>query len=258
MSLLSVHTIPILEDNYVWLIQASNSQAVIVVDPGDEVPVLAYIEAHNLIPVALLITHHDYDHVDGIKPFLAEYDVPVYGPADELIPGMTYPLSSTEQLSVHADFPSVQVLDVPGHTRGHIAYLIDNCLFCGDTLFAAGCGRLRGGTHEQLFSSLKQISRLPPTTKIYCSHEYTEANLAFARAVEPSNLDVAERQEKVASLSQLGKATLPSHLAIELKTNPFLRCHKTSVIGAVKQQVSERLGDEQAVFTALRQWKDKF
>jgi hydroxyacylglutathione hydrolase len=258
MSLLSVHTIPILEDNYVWLIQVPDSQAVIVVDPGDEAPVLAYIKAHDLIPVALLITHHDYDHVDGIKPFLAEYNVPVYGPANELIPGMTRPLSAIEQLSVHVDFPPIQVLDVPGHTHGHIAYLIDDCLFCGDTLFAAGCGRLRGGTHAQLFSSLKQISQLSPATKIYCSHEYTEANLAFARAVEPNNLAITERQEKVTSLRQTGKTTLPTHLALELETNPFLRCDKTSVINAVEQHVSQRLIDEQAVFTALRQWKDTF
>ena len=258
MSLLSVHTIPVLEDNYVWLIQAADSQAVIVVDPGDETPVLAYLKAHNLTPVALLITHHDYDHVDGIKPFLARYNVPVYGPANELIPGMTYPLSAAEQLSVHTDFPLIRVLDVPGHTRGHIAYLIDDCLFCGDTLFAAGCGRLRGGTHEQLFSSLKQISRLPSTTKIYCSHEYTEANLTFAYAVEPNNSAIAERREKVAALRQMGKVTLPTHLALELETNPFLRCNQTSVTQAVEQHVSQRLSDEQAVFTALLQWKDRF
>jgi len=258
MTLFTVHTIPIFEDNYVWLLQAKGSQSVIVIDPGDEKPILAYIKAHDLIPVALLITHHDYDHVDGIKPFLADYNVPVYGPATELIPAMTNPLSAVESLSVHADFPPIRVLDVPGHSRGHIAYLIDGCLFCGDTLFAGGCGRLRGGTHAQLFSSLKQISLLPPTTKVYCSHEYTEANLAFAQTVEAHNLNIDIRREETAILRQANQPTLPSNLALELTTNPFLRCHEPAVIKAVEQHISQRLSDELAVFTALRQWKDSF
>jgi hydroxyacylglutathione hydrolase len=250
--------IPILEDNYVWLLQADHSQSVIVIDPGDEKPILAYIKAHNLIPVALLITHHDYDHVDGIKPFLSHYDVPVYGPANELIPAMTHPSSATENIVVHADFPPVRVLDVPGHSRGHIAYLVDDCLFCGDTLFAAGCGRLRGGTHAQLFSSLQQISQLPPATQIYCSHEYTAANLVFAQAVEPNNIDISARREEAAALRHANKPTLPSNLALELKTNPFLRCDKSTVVSSVEQHVSQRLNDELAVFTALRLWKDSF
>jgi hydroxyacylglutathione hydrolase len=254
----TVHMIPILEDNYVWLLQASHSQSVIVIDPGDEKPILAYIKAHNLIPVALLITHHDYDHVEGIKPFLNYYDVPVYGPANELIPAMTHPLSATENISVHADFPPVRVLDVPGHSRGHIAYLISDCLFCGDTLFAAGCGRLRGGTHAQLLSSLQQISQLPPITQIYCSHEYTEANLVFAQAVEPNNLDIRTRRKEAAALRRANKPTLPSNLALELKTNPFLRCDKSTVVDGVEQHISQRLSDELAVFTALRLWKDAF
>jgi hydroxyacylglutathione hydrolase len=256
MSLFTVHTIPTLKDNYVWLLQASNTQSVIVVDPGDAAPVLAYIEAHDLIPVALLITHHHYDHVDGILPFLQSYDVPVFGPKKELIPAMTHALSTTQNLQVHRDFPAFRVLELPGHTKGHLAYLTDDCLFCGDTLFSAGCGRLLGGTAAQLFSSLEAISQLPLTTKIYCTHEYTEANLRFANAIEPDNTDILQRQQDVSRLRQNNQPSLPSSLALELKTNPFLRCHHPSVIKRAEQFSAQRLFNELAVFTALRQWKD--
>ncbi len=258
MTLFTVHAVPVLEDNYVWLLQANGSQSVIVIDPGDAEPVIAFIRQQNLVPVAILVTHHHYDHVDGIQPFLAQYPVPIFGPDGESIPGMTQPLSATDNLSIHADFPDCQVIAVPGHTHGHIAYKINDCLFCGDTLFAAGCGRLLGGTHAQLLASLKDISTLPLETKIYCAHEYTVANLKFARTVEPNNIETQQRLRHVTQLRAQGHITLPSTLALELTTNPFLRCHEPAVIKAVEQHVSQRLSDELAVFTALRQWKDSF
>lgn len=258
MTHFTVHFVPIFADNYVWLLKAADSQSVIVVDPGDAKPVLDYIAEHKLTPVALLITHHHYDHVDGIQPFLQQYDVPVFGPEKEHIPAMTHPLSAIETLEVHPDFPAFRVLEVPGHTKGHIAYLIEDCLFCGDTLFSAGCGRLLGGTATQLLSSLEAISQLPLATKIYCTHEYTGANLRFAKAIEPNNADIVQRQQDVFQLRQSNQPSLPSHLALELKTNPFLRCHQRSVIQRVEQYTAQRLGNSLAVFTALREWKDQF
>jgi hydroxyacylglutathione hydrolase len=258
MTLFTVHAVPVLEDNYVWLLQANGSQSVIVIDPGDAEPVIAFIRQQNLVPVAILVTHHHYDHVDGIQPFLAQYPVPIFGPGGESIPGMTQPLSATDNLSIHADFPDCQVIAVPGHTHGHIAYKINDCLFCGDTLFAAGCGRLLGGTHAQLLASLKDISTLPLETKIYCAHEYTVANLKFARTVEPNNIETQQRLQQSTQCRVQGHITLPSTLDLELATNPFLRCQELSVINSVEQHVSRDLDDELAVFTALRQWKDSF
>jgi len=258
MTKFTVHAVPILEDNYVWLIQTMDSADVIVIDPGDEKPVLEFIKQHHLNPIAILITHHHYDHVDGIQSLLAHYPVPVFGPANESIPGMTHPLSATDNLSIHDAFPNCQVIAVSGHTHGHIAYLINDCLFCGDTLFAAGCGRLLGGTHAELLASLKYISTLPVNTKIYCAHEYTLANLKFAHTVEPNNIKTQQRLQHTAQLRAQGQITLPSTLELELATNPFLRCHEPSVIKRVEQHVSHDLDGELAVFTALRQWKDNF
>ncbi|MCL4138894.1 UNVERIFIED_CONTAM: hypothetical protein GTU68_050719 [Idotea baltica] len=171
---------------------------------------------------------------------------------------MTQALSATENLIVHPDFPPLHVLAVPGHTKGHIAYYIDDCLFCGDTLFSAGCGRLLGGTAAQLLSSLETLSQLPLATKIYCTHEYTEANLRFANTTELDNVDILQRQQTVSRLRQSKQASLPSNLALELKTNPFLRCHHPDVINSAEQYAGQPLNTKLAVFTALRQWKDHF
>ena len=257
MTKFTVQAVPTLKDNYVWLIRAVNSDYVIVVDPGEAKPVIDALQQQNLVPTAILITHHHYDHVDGIKPLLSHYDVPVYGPADELIPAMTHPLSATDSLSIHPAFPDCRVIAIPGHTPGHIAYLFSDSLFCGDTLFAAGCGRVLGGTHAQLFASLNTISTLPLDTKIYCAHEYTVANLQFACTVEPDNIDMQQRLQETTQYREQGRVTLPSTLNLELSTNPFLRCQQSSIIQGVEQHVSHDLVDELAVFTALRQWKDK-
>lgn len=259
MTTFTVQAIPTLQDNYVWLICASDSAHVIVIDPGDAKPVIEAIRQQNLIPVAILITHHHYDHIDGIQPFLTQYPVPVFGPKNGAIPGMTHPLSEgDEYFSVHNAFPTCHVIAVPGHTDNHIAYLMDDCLFCGDTLFAAGCGRLLGGTAAQLLASLKYIGTLPLETKIYCAHEYTAANLAFASVVEPDNTATQQRLKDTMTLRSQGQITLPSTLALEHATNPFLRCQQATVVEAVEQHVAETLKDELAVFTALRRWKDNF
>jgi hydroxyacylglutathione hydrolase len=258
MTQFTVQAIPTLQDNYVWLIRAAGSALVIVIDPGEAKPVIDALQQQNLTPVAILITHHHYDHVDGIAPLLTHYPAPVFGPANEVIPRMTHPLSATDTLPVHEAFPDCRVIAISGHTHGHLAYLFGDSLFCGDTLFAAGCGRLLGGTAAQLLASLKHISTLPLATKIYCAHEYTLANLKFASTVEPDNIATRQRLQDTVQLRAQGKITLPSTLEIELATNPFLRCQQPSVIQRVEQHVSHDLVDELAVFTALRQWKDNF
>lgn len=256
--MLKIHAVPSLTDNYIWLIQANQSSNVIVIDPGDAQPVLDLLEQQQLNPVAVLITHQHYDHVDGIRPFLEHYNVPVYGPKTELIPARTHALSEQKTLNIHPDFPSCDVLDIPGHTFGHIAYLFNDALFCADTIFSAGCGRLLGGTAEQLFNSLQRISQLPLQTSLYCAHEYTQANLAFARAVEPSNQAIEDRIVEVTLLRQKNQPTLPTNLAIELAINPFLRCDKQEVIQSANSYAGYELTTPLEVFTALRLWKDRF
>jgi len=256
--MLHVHPVPAFQDNYIWLIQAENSQKALIVDPGDAMPVLKALKQRNLEPVAILITHHHADHIGGIPALLDQFNLPVYGPASEAIPAITHPLKACDDLHIDPDFPPFQVLDTPGHTAGHICYLTENKLFCGDTLFAGGCGRLLGGTATDLFHSLQLLSLLPADTEIYCAHEYTEANLRFAKAVEKNNPELDKRIEQTRQLRTADQATVPSTLANELATNPFLRSQKQNVKRAAEQYASHPLDNTQAVFTALRQWKDQF
>ncbi len=256
--MLNIHAIPAFNDNYIWLIQVPNSQKVLIVDPGDAQPVLDAIKQHHLEPAALLITHGCHDHIDGISSLLEHYDLPVYGSENEKIPHLTQIVSENERLQIEGVFPNITVLEVPGHTKGHIAFLIEDSLFCGDTLFGAGCGRLHSGTAEQLYTSLQKIAQLPPHTKIYGAHEYTQANLRFAATVEPSNIAIQQRIKDTLNIRQKEMPSLPSDLALELATNPFLRCHHANVIHSVEQFSEQKLTGDIAVFTALRAWKDQF
>ncbi|NQZ53884.1 MAG: hydroxyacylglutathione hydrolase [Piscirickettsiaceae bacterium] len=256
--MLNIHPISAFNDNYIWLIEQPESRRILIVDPGDAIPVIQAIERQRFIPIALLITHHHHDHIDGIDQLVERYNIPVYGPETTTIPSITHPLTTSDTLIVDSDFPAITILDISGHTALHIAYLFDNCLFCGDTLFGAGCGRLLGGTATQLFQSLQQITSLPTQTKIYCAHEYTEANLRFAAIVEPNNLDIQQRITDTSIIRQQDKPSLPSTLALELATNPFLRCEQTTVIQAVEQFSGKQLATPIEVFTELRLWKDQF
>jgi hydroxyacylglutathione hydrolase len=256
--MLTVHAVPAFEDNYIWLIQAAHSNKVLVVDPGDAEPVLAYLETQQLNPVAVLITHHHQDHIGGVERLLSHYSMPVYGPSAEQIAVVDKPLTAPVKLEVDAAFPAIDVIDTSGHTQGHISYLIESNLFCGDTLFAGGCGRLLGGSAEQLFASLSQIKQLASDTMIYCAHEYTQANLRFAAAVEPNNQALLARQQAVNTLREQQKPTVPSLLAEELLSNPFLRCEQPNVIAAVAAHCGRELNSPVAVFTELRRWKDQF
>lgn len=256
--MLSVHAIPALKDNYIWLITSKDQQHVLIVDPGDAEPVIHHLEHYKLTPAAILITHHHYDHTDGIQDLVARYQLPVYGPASEAVALMSHPLSNVDKLTVTSHFPDFAVINIAGHTTGHIAYLTEDCLFCGDTLFGAGCGRILGGTAEQLFESLQWIASLPKQTKIFCAHEYTAANLRFAATIEPNNVAIQQRIRDTQILRQKDKPSLPSTLALELKTNPFLRCDQPEVIQAAQHFSDHAMASPIDVFKTLRAWKDKF
>lgn len=251
--------LPAFTDNYIWMLH--DESRAIVVDPGDASPVLHALRTRGLQLQAILVTHHHHDHVGGVAELQAVTQAPVYGPADE-------PIALPLQAVHHEEKQNWlglrwQILRVPGHTAGHVAYFAERAddaplLFCGDTLFSAGCGRLFEGTAEQMHQSLGRLAALPDDTLVYCTHEYTLGNLRFAQAVEPTNPEIAQRLEKVARQREQGLMTLPSTLALEKSTNPFLRTGETSV----KQKADERNGrdtpSQSAVFAALRAWKDKF
>lgn len=255
---LTIQAIPAFKDNYIWIIQAEGSQHALIIDPGDATPVLDAIKQQDLIPVALLISHGCHDHVDGIAEFLGHYKVPVYGPKNEFIPHITHPLSACDELLVDSHFPVFQVLELPGHTKGHIGFLVEDNLFCGDVLFGAGCGRLHSGPAEVMFESLQQIAQLPKETIIHCAHEYTENNLRFATMVEPNNVRVKQRITDTAQLRQQGKPTIPFALELELASNPFLRCDQRAVIQAAQDFAGKKRLGSSAVFRHLRLWKDQF
>jgi hydroxyacylglutathione hydrolase len=255
--MIQISALPAFTDNYIWLLQDHRTQRCAVVDPGDAAPVQAWLETHPEWTLSdILITHHHHDHVGGVEHLKSLTGAKVYGPASENIPGRDVALKDDDKVSVLGwDF---DVHAVPGHTLGHIAYYHHGLLFCGDTLFAAGCGRLFEGTPQQMHTSLSRLAALPEDTLVYCTHEYTLSNLKFAAAVEPGNPDIAARLEKVALQRQNGVMTLPSTLALEKLTNPFLRTAET----LVTQKVDERNGAQDRapseVFAALRAWKDTF
>ena len=255
----TIIAVPAFSDNYVWLLR-SGAQAA-VVDPGDAAPVLERLRADALGVAAILATHHHQDHVGGINALRGTSDIPVYGPARESIPSRTRALAEGDSVDVPG-IATFRVLDIPGHTAGHIAFTgrVDGepVVFCGDTLFAAGCGKLFEGTAEQMWSSLSKLAALPPQTRVYCGHEYTLANLRFAAAVEPANPAIAQRIERERAKRTAGLPTVPSTIEDELATNPFLRAPVAAVREAAERQAGRTLGDDVAVFAALRTWKNDF
>ena len=257
--MLRVTPIHAFSDNYIWLIHSRQaSKRVVAVDPGDSAPVITYLQREGLELAAILITHHHEDHVGGVSQLVDLFDVPVYGPAGESIPCRTTALSGGDQVALeHLDL-HFDILDVPGHTAGHIAYYGHGALFCGDTLFSGGCGRLFEGTPEQMSHSLDALAALPPETKVYCTHEYTLSNLHFAAAVEPDNTALSDYVRDAKATRAEGNPTLPSTLSLEAEINPFLRCDQEAVHHAAEQYCGRALQDRVAVFTVVRAWKDKF
>lgn len=243
-------------DNYIWCIH--NTQHSLVVDPGDAAPVVAHLQQQQLSLQGILITHHHWDHTDGIEQLLAIYpDIPVFGPHNH-ITTITHRLCEGEQLHLPSLDIAMQVLAVPGHTLDHIAYYGDIGLFCGDTLFSAGCGRLFEGSPAQMLDAMDKFKQLPDQTKVYCTHEYTLANLAFAQAVEPQNLNVQQYSQWVRQQRENSAATLPSQIGQEKAINPFMRTDNAQVKMAIERHCQQSLSDEVAVFTQLRRWKDNF
>ena len=243
------------KDNYVWTLRNATHAA--VVDPGDAQPVLDYLAGERLALAAVLATHHHPDHVGGIARLLERFPAPVYGPRGEPIATLTRPVAEGDTVSIPELGASFAVLDIPGHTRAHIAYYGGGALFCGDTLFACGCGRVFEGTAEQMYASLEKLRALPDDTKVYCGHEYTLANIGFAKTVEPHNAALARREARDRGLREAGRPTVPSTLGEEKATNPFLRCGEPAVIESANQYLGARVADPVRVFAAIREWKNR-
>jgi hydroxyacylglutathione hydrolase len=248
-----ISLIPAFKDNYIWLLTLGSRA--FVVDPGDAAPVLTRLEAAGLTLEGILITHHHADHQGGIAELSGRYQPKIFAPEIESITGCSVPLRGGECIEVLGQ--SMQVMAVPGHTLGHLAYYTPGALFCGDTLFGAGCGRLFEGTPAQMSASLDRIASLPDETQVYCAHEYTEMNLRFALAVEPENTALQQRVAKVAALRAAGLASVPSVLAEEKMTNPFLRCTEPAVIEAGLQHAAVDRS-KTAIFAAIRGWRNNF
>ena len=254
--MLNIYPVHAFKDNYIWLIH--NQYHAAIVDPGCATVVLTYLEQKKLQPIAILNTHHHHDHTGGNVTLLQVFNLPVYGPANENIPGLTHGLKENDTVNLTELELELAVLDIPGHTAGHIAYYGGNLLFCGDTLFACGCGRIFEGTAQQMYASLQKLASLPDETLVYCTHEYTLHNVRFAKVVEPDNPVLAQRAVEIKEQRRCNLPTLPSILAIEKATNPFLRCDQPTLIHTVSQHAGKLLHDPISVFTEIRKWKDTF
>lgn len=257
--MIRIDALPAFNDNYIWLLQDESNQRCAVVDPGDAAPVRAWLAAHPGWQLSdILITHHHNDHVGGVAELKEATGARVFGPASEKIPARDEALSGEERIEVLG--LNLQVIAVPGHTLGHLAYYQadQHLLFCGDTLFAAGCGRLFEGTPQQMYQSLSRLAALPEQTLVYCTHEYTLSNLRFAQAVEPNNAQIATRLAEVTRWRENGQISLPSNIALELATNPFLRTDDADVIASAARCDDRPQDQPAAVFASLRAWKDRF
>ena len=252
----NIEAIPAFSDNYIWILIKDNSAA--VVDPGDASAVESFLSKNNLNLETILITHHHFDHTGGIIDLASKRDIKVYGPKGGHINGIEYELSENSIITIlETEF---HIFETPGHTLDHIAYYskeIDS-LFCGDTLFSGGCGRLFEGTPLQMFDSLNKFSDLPEKTKVYCTHEYTLSNLTFALEVEPDNVDLKKYFEEVSSLRNSNMMSLPSSIRLENKINPFLRTSVDQIKEKAENYANKQNLQPVEVLAAIRDWKDNF
>lgn len=254
----SINVIPVraFTDNYIWtLVNGSNAA---VVDPGDAAPVLETLRARGLTLTAILNTHHHADHVGGNEELLRHFKVPVYGPHDERIASVTRRLREGERFTVDGIGIELSVLEIPAHTRTHISFDSAGMLFCGDTLFACGCGRIFEGTPAQMHAALTKLMALPDDTRVYCGHEYTLSNIRFAKAAEPGNPLLAAWETEAAGQRERGDVTLPSTIGREKAANPFLRCDQPGVIATASKRAGKTLTDSVSVLAEIRDWKNNF
>jgi hydroxyacylglutathione hydrolase len=254
--MIEVTPIPAFRDNYIWALH--DGKHAVIVDPGDAAPVLDFLHAHKLTLSSILITHHHNDHVGGNRDLLAKHPVPVYGPAGEDIATLTTRLRENDEVTLPELKLTFKVIEIPGHTAGHIAYVGHGMVFCGDTLFACGCGRLFEGTPAQMHRSLAKLAALPGDTRVYCAHEYTLSNIAFARAVEPDNDVLLKREFAEREKRGRGIPTVPSTIALELATNPFMRSNSPTVIAAANQRTHSPHPTPVDVLATIREWKNSF
>lgn len=265
LSSIKITAIKAFSDNYIWAM--TNEHVATLVDPGDANVCIDFLETNKLTLNAILVTHHHPDHTGGINKLVdycqqKKWPLSIYGPKNESIPHCDVKLDENDRVFLNDLNIDFQIIDLPGHTAGHIAYFAyDNLtpiLFCGDTLFSGGCGRLFEGSPEQMLNSLTKLSSLPEKTKVYCTHEYTQANLEFALTVEPTNQELVNYNEKVTELRSKDHATIPSTIQLEKKINPFLRCNKQSIQASAQQFSAEEISTPLDTFTTIRRWKDQF
>ena len=252
----SVTAIPAFRDNYIWLLSTGGAECA-VVDPGDAEPVLSALRQKELELSCILLTHHHADHIGGVQRLVSECGAFVAGPHDPRIPAQDRRLGEGDTVELPALGLAFEVIEVPGHTSTHIAYYGHGCLFCGDTLFSVGCGRLFEGTPEQMQASLDKLAALPAATQVFCAHEYTLANCDFALEVEPDNEALRKRASAVEAARAVGRMTLPSHLGEELAVNPFLRSREPGVVRAARRRNPE-VQPGASTLAEIRAWKDAF
>jgi hydroxyacylglutathione hydrolase len=257
-AMLELLPLPAFTDNYIWTLRRAGDRRVVVVDPGDASPVEAHLAQHGLELAAILVTHHHGDHTGGVAALAARHRVPVHGPAREAQAVVGVPHGDGARLRIAELELDLEVLEIPGHTLGHIAFVGGGVLLCGDTLFSVGCGRLFEGTPAQMLGSLERLAALPPETRVCCGHEYTLANLAFAAVAEPGNAAQAEHAAAAAAARAAGRPTLPSSIGLERAVNPFLRVHTPVIQRTVAEWSGGEPAGKVAAFAALRRWKDAF
>jgi len=251
-----IHPVPAFKDNYIWMLE--DGRNAVAVDPGDAAPVEEFLRRTGLKLAAVLATHHHADHVGGLPALAQHWKCPTFGPAREVAAHLDRRLAEGDRFTVPGIGIELGTLDIPGHTAGHIALFGDGMVFCGDTLFTCGCGRLFEGTPEQMVDSLAKLARLPGDTRVYCGHEYTLSNIRFAEAVEPGNRKLAARKARDAAKRERGEPTVPSTLAEELETNPFVRCGEREVVAAAEMHAARKLANSVDVFAEIRAWKNAF
>jgi hydroxyacylglutathione hydrolase len=254
--MLAIHAVPAFRDNYIWILEDGGNA--VAVDPGDDQPVERFLAERGLKLAAVLATHHHADHVGGLPALAARWKCATFGPAREVTAHLDRRLAGGERFEVPALGIELSAIDIPGHTAGHIALHGAGLLFCGDTLFACGCGRLFEGTPAQMADSLAKLARLPGETRVYCGHEYTLANIGFAETLEPGNIALAARKARDTAARERGLPTLPSTIAEELATNPFLRCGEPEVVAAAERHAGRSLANPIEVFAEIRAWKNSF